>query len=329
MRAAAVIVILCAAIAGCKKKTEQPSEPKKKDTPLAHKTPVEPRPRAVRPAPVAKQMSPLVSVQWLKQHRSDRNLVILDVSSKKDYDAGHIPGSIHAFVKAVFDEKRNNVILETITDKQKVQDRLRALGLNQDSRIVLVWNGFKPLHTFASAKAYFSLYGFGIRASILDGGVPAWKKAGNPVTTDVPKHSKGNIILKDFDPTLIVKMEEVNKVKMLIDARPPDFFKGKRKIFAPRFGTIPKAVNLPFTRFLDPDLTYRKPEEVRKILADHKVADGAVLFCATGGTAAVAWFAARILAGKKVRLYDGSLNEWAAVKTNPMVMGNLPEKKGK
>lgn len=318
--------VVCVWPAGCGKKTEQPSEPSRPETrpsvpSAARKTPEPAGSRIARPHPAQREIPPLVSAAWLKTHLNDKNVVVLDVSPKSDYAAGHIPGSRPAFVKEVFDEKRGNVILETITDKARVQKSLRDLGVNRDSHVVLAWNGTKPLHTYAAAKAFFSLYGFGIKASILDGGVPAWKRDKNPVSTAVPKFGKGDIVLGDFDRNLIVTMDEIKKVRQLIDCRPAEFFRGLKKLFAPRAGTIPNAANLSFVTFLNPDLTFKKPDEIRAIVAKHKVQGGAVLFCATGGTAAVAWFAARIVAGKKVRLYDGSMNEWAAVASNPVIKG--------
>jgi len=48
--------------------------------------------------------------------------------------------------------------------------------------------------------------------------------------------------------------------------------------------------------------------------------DSPILFCNTGHWASVNWFVASELLGlKDARLYDGSMAEWSADPTNPMV----------
>ena len=38
-------------------------------------------------------MEPLVSVNWLKEHQNDKDLVIIDASDAKLFKQEHIPGS--------------------------------------------------------------------------------------------------------------------------------------------------------------------------------------------------------------------------------------------
>jgi len=46
-----------------------------------------------RPARAQQPSDLVVEVDWLSQHLNDRNLVVLHVGNKAEYQAGHIPGA--------------------------------------------------------------------------------------------------------------------------------------------------------------------------------------------------------------------------------------------
>jgi len=41
-----------------------------------------------------KENAGLVSVQWLKKHQNDDNLVLIDISKKEPFEQGHVAGAI-------------------------------------------------------------------------------------------------------------------------------------------------------------------------------------------------------------------------------------------
>ncbi len=55
---------------------------------------VQPR-RSYILAPTHADPAMRVSAEWLKKHRKDKNLIILDTRTKKQYQQGHIPGAYH------------------------------------------------------------------------------------------------------------------------------------------------------------------------------------------------------------------------------------------
>ena len=60
----------------------------------------------------AASAEPLVSVQWLKDHLRDPQMVVIDVRSGAPlYDDGHIPGAVHSdYDKAGWRVSRNGVL---------------------------------------------------------------------------------------------------------------------------------------------------------------------------------------------------------------------------
>ena len=88
-----------------------------------------------------------------------------------------------------------------------------------------------------------------------------------------------------------------------------------------RPGHIPGAVNLNWTATIS-DGKFREPSALRVLLADVGAPPGKelVTYCRVGSRASVLYFVGRLL-GYQVRLYDGSMNEWAGRPELPMATG--------
>jgi thiosulfate/3-mercaptopyruvate sulfurtransferase len=73
---------------------------------------------------------------------------------------------------------------------------------------------------------------------------------------------------------------------------------------------------------MGPAATYYSPEQITKLAGLYGVdpSTPTIIYCETGGQAAVSWFALRELLGNQnVSIYDGSMNEWAGDKSRPVV----------
>lgn len=275
---------------------------------------------------------PLVGPQWLNEHRQDADLVILDVRSaldgggEKAYLDGHIPGSVHTdYDKGGWRVMRNNVpfMLPSVPELDAL---IGDLGIDETNHVVVVPAGVSYTDFGAAARVYWTLKVVGVKnVSILDGGVAAWKAAGLPLARgDEPPSPK--IFNATIDKTLIAHTADVQQIVQshdatLIDARAPSFFAGKEK--APKiaaYGHIPGAVDVDSADFYDEHANRLKPtqqlEAIAKRIPDNKPA---VSYCNTGHWAATDWFVLHELLGyRNVRLYDGSMGDWAADASRPV-----------
>lgn len=92
-----------------------------------------------------------------------------------------------------------------------------------------------------------------------------------------------------------------------------------------RPGHIPSSVNVSFLGILDPDThAYLKPEQLRaqftKVGAMDK--DRVITYCGGGIAASSDAFILTLLGVDNVAVYDGSMTEWAADPTLPLVTGD-------
>jgi thiosulfate/3-mercaptopyruvate sulfurtransferase len=273
----------------------------------------------------AADVAPLVSVEWLAQHRGTPDLVVLDVRSAIDgggaaaFSRGHIPAAVHSdYDKGGWRVTRGGIpfMLPSVAELEKL---IGELGIDEDSHVVVVPAGVHNTDFGSAARVYWTLKVAGIpRVSILDGGYAAWAGAGQPVETGPTKPSP-KIFTARLDESLIAETADVERIEAhggatLVDARPASFFEGKEKATAAKaYGHIKGAVNLDNASFYDARTNRLKPQAELARIAAAIPAGPAVSYCNTGHWAATDWFVlSEILGRKDVRLYYGSMVDWTA-----------------
>jgi len=262
----------------------------------------------------------IVSPQWLNDNMSDPDLVIIQPSFLKlDYDNEHIKGARYLWpdwLTANSPEGTYNP-----PDPKAATKVLQDLGINKNSKIVLC-------HAFGdvsiTARMFITLENLGLRDRVfyLNGGLVAWKKAGFPVTKELPVVKKGNFVATSSAPLLVDKDYVLNSLKTksaeVVDARMKRFYDGD-PTGNPRDGHIAGALNLAYTDMID-SVNNIKPTEVLQrnfqvVLPDKN--KEVVTYCFIGQTASVIYLTGRSL-GYNVKVYDGSMQEWSRIPELPM-----------
>jgi thiosulfate/3-mercaptopyruvate sulfurtransferase len=285
-----------------------------------------------QPPPVP---TPLVSSEWLAQHRHDPHLVILDIRSadaggRAAFEAGHIPGAIHSDYAKDGWRAAHGLAVGMLPSEEALSILLSTLGLTPENHVVVVPAGMSSSDFSAAARVYWTLKAAGhLPVSILDGGFAGWKAdPSRPVATGLPDARARTQYPVTLDPALRADLSHVEQVVArrrgtLLDARSKSFFEGEEKSAqALRPGRLPGAVNLDQAASYDADRNRLKPrEELERIFAP--VPDGAVVsYCNTGHSAAMNWFVlSEILGRPDVRLYDGSMSEWTQDQARPVETG--------
>lgn len=256
-----------------------------------------------------------VSVDWLSQHLNDSNLILLHIGDKAEFDKAHLPGAQFISLNDIAISKNNGKLNTELPPVEELKKTFKKFGVSNNSRIILYFgNDWVPV----TMRVYFTLDYLGLsgQTSVLDGGMKAWTKAGKPTTTEVKTPSTGSLKVNPKKDAVVyadwLKTQLNNPEIAVIDGRNSVFYDGTLVGTRPRGGHIAGAKNIPFTGLLNDDQTFKSEAELRKIFTDAGVEkdDTIVSYCHVGQQATVVYFFAKSL-GYKVKVYDGSFEEWS------------------
>ena len=260
----------------------------------------------------------LVSADWLAKHIDDKNLVLLHVGDKKEFDAGHIPGAQFIQRSDFSTPSGEGRLVLQLPPVEQLKASFEKFGVSDNSRIVIYFGAGGWITP--AARVYFTLdyLGLGGRTSMLDGGAEEWKKLGKSLTTEVKTVTPGKFTPRP-NPKLIaesawLKENLTNPKVAVIDSRLPNFYSGKDNAGMPRAGHLPGAKNLPFPTLAisDTDLKLKDLTTLRKLYQEAGADKGktVVTYCHIGQQASLGYFVAKML-GYDAKLYDGSFDEWS------------------
>jgi thiosulfate/3-mercaptopyruvate sulfurtransferase len=257
-----------------------------------------------------------VSPKWLAAHLADANLVVLAVGDRKDYDAGHIPGSQFIDYKEVGEQGSTGLILE-LPPMPRLAEVFGKYGVSNNSRVV-VYRLKDWLTPSARVLMTLDAMGLGKNASMLDGNVAVWQEEGGAVTTETPPVKPAKLEpcpQDDVIAALAFVRDNLHASGVrILDARSPEAYKGDPKSVRPgvRAGHIEGAGNVHYDSLLTEKGRLLPVAELQAkfAAAGVKPGDRVVTYCFIGQQASALYWISRYL-GYDTRLYDGSMDEWS------------------
>lgn len=273
----------------------------------------------------------LVSADWVQDHLNDPNVRI--VESDEDvllYDMEHIPGA----VKIDWQGDLQDQLIRDYINAEKFAELCSRSGISNDTTVVFY--GDKSNWWACYAFWAFQLFGHA-DCRILNGGRKLWLDQKRPTSREAPVRPASRYSVKGGDESAIRAFrEEVMTHQQarlpLIDVRSPKEFTGEKLHMedypqegALRGGHIPGAKNVPWSRAVNEDGTFKSVEELRGIFEQEiglKPSDNVIAYCRIGERSSLTWFVLKYLLGyTNVRNYDGSWTEWGNLVRAPIAQG--------
>lgn len=250
----------------------------------------------------------IVDTRWLREHRDDASLILIDTRPVKDFHAGHLSGARH-FDPFPFHHTDTSERGIAAFDAQ-LQWIFSALGITSRETVVFYENE----SGMRAARGQWALeYAGHPKARMLDGGLKA--PPGETLTTEVDKFAATDFGLSpqaEILATYAYLLERIGRAGVQIfDVRSDEEYFGER-VRAKHGGAIPGAFHQDWTAALGADGTVKSPAELRAQFEAIGLDPAAeiVTYCQGGYRAAHAYLALKIAGYPKVRNYLGSWAEW-------------------
>jgi thiosulfate/3-mercaptopyruvate sulfurtransferase len=215
-----------------------------------------------------------------------------------------------------------------VPSSQQFAPAAGALGIGDGARVVV----YDQHQGFWATRFWWHLRLEGFDdVAVLDGGLAAWKAAGEPVT-DAASLVTPRTFTGVRRPDLLRSTQDVaatldDPAIVLVNVLDPATYRGETATYA-RNGHIPGSVNLPVSDVLDPTTgAFRSTFQLRELFAEAGLLDDSrtvVTYCG-GGIAATGLAHALARVGRDdVAVYDGSLTAWTSDPELPLVTGAEP-----
>ena len=270
----------------------------------------------------------LVETDWVADHLDDDSIRIVEVDENPAlYAEAHIPGAIgFNWQTQLQDQLRRDIV-----GKEAFEKLVGDAGISSNDTVIL----------YGDNNNWFAAYGFWLfkiyghkDVKLMNGGRVKWlNESDKALTTDksnpTPVQYKATQVDLQLRAMLPQVMDASKGGKLnLVDVRSPDEFTGK--VIAPpgmsetaqRGGHIPGAKSIPWSTAVNPDGTFKSPDDLESIYLQQKGVDrnrDTIAYCRIGERSSHTWFVLKYLLGlNNVKNYDGSWTEYGNIVAAPI-----------
>jgi thiosulfate/3-mercaptopyruvate sulfurtransferase len=268
----------------------------------------------------------LAEPDWLAEHLDDPKVRVIDCAVLEAYRRAHIPGAVqlpvHYYIKEDDPAGSDHGVL--IMPPKQFEELMAQLGVSADTTVV----AYDDNNGFVAARMWWVLKYYGHdNAKVLNGGWHGWMSEGRPITFHATKPPRGAFTVTPrpelYCDLEMLKARYAGTGLQVMDVRTDAEWDGTNDRGNRRAGHVPTATHLEWTRFVS------RGDDRRVLLADQIQAllDGAgigrerpvITYCQGGIRAAMGKFILELMGYNDVRVYDGSMREWANRDDTPLV----------
>lgn len=277
-------------------------------------------------------MKPFVSGAWLEDRLDDAGLVLADVrwypdgrSGSKAYELGHLPGAVYVDLdRDLAGAAGRGTGRHPLPTPKEFAAAMGRMGISNDSKVV----AYDDAGGVMAARLVWMLRRLDVRAALLDGGITSWNGAWESGPPEYPK-KPAVFTPRPWPEDVLAGMDDLPKAKVLLDARPPERYRGESAELDARSGHIPGAINVPCRENVTEDGLLLDKAVLKQRFKDvgvtaKKVGNGKVVSsCGSGVTACHNLLVMEYVGLGTARLYPGSWSQYAAT-DRPIVTGPKP-----
>jgi len=259
----------------------------------------------------------------LHEKLGNKDLVIIDMSDERQYKRFHLPGAL--FISFGELNERNKQDVSNSIGAERIVKLLSEKGLSENDDIV-IYDDMAALH---AGRLYWELERLGHKkVAILDGGLVGWVLNNYKVSNDRASRPKSTYKAAQVATNTLANLSDVvaaakDPKVLIVDVRSEGEYTGNAK--NERSGHIPGALWFPWNQAvnLDKGFNQKKSSEITAKLSAIGVSDKdseVIVLCQSGHRASQTYITLKDLGFNNVRLYDGSMSEYAGDKTAPPVV---------
>jgi thiosulfate/3-mercaptopyruvate sulfurtransferase len=250
------------------------------------------------------------------------------VSGRDNYAAGHIPGSAFVDIRAELSDRDNKRFMYPMPPASQFEAVMSRVGVGEGTRVVL----YDDMFNMWATRVWWMLRHFGFDdCAVLSGGLKKWKLEGRPLSQAPCTYPPSRFAARPRTGRIADRHEVLASIgrpdRCVINALDPEEYAGRGPDRYGRRGHIASSVNLPFLDVVDPDTHAYLPADALRERFDAVGATPGkrtITYCGGGIAATSVAFALSLIGREDVALYDGSMMEWAADPSLPMVSGDRP-----
>lgn len=247
----------------------------------------------------------LVDPSWLRKRLGSAGFRLIDLRDADAYARGHIPGAAHLELKELGSKvgRLDNVLLPA----REFSQLMSRCGVSPGDLVV----AYDDQWALAAARLVWALHRYGHDlVAVLDGGWDRWLNEGGPIAGGEERIPRGRFRAAPredvyADTEWIVERIAAREA-VLLDTRTAAEFER---------GHLPGAVCWDWFSAVPAGSwnASRDPEELRAEWRQLGIdpSDDVIVYCRTGMRAAHTYLVLRNAGFPRVRLYDGSWQEWS------------------
>ena len=243
---------------------------------------------------------------------------VVDARETADFEGGHIEGAANLRWQDFVDGEGTG---ELVGDDQRLTRLLRQAGVSNDKPVVVYGNWSNDGAWGEEGRLFWTLEYLGHEdVRILEGGLAAWRGAGNLVALgQADEREAGDFVVRRQDnlrvtTNRLLRAVTVRNTFEIVDTREAEEYAGVVKYGEARGGHIPGAHHIWWRDLFDENGELLSPQAVQRKLQQRGIdsSDDIVLYCTGGVRSGFVYAVLRAKGFDNIRNYDASMWDWTS-----------------